>query len=82
MNDRQNSRILSSEKGNDGKKIIIVGAGLIDEFRFMVNPIVIGDGTPIFKGLGRLSLQLIKTRTFKSGNDIQIWQRIAILQPR
>jgi dihydrofolate reductase len=65
-------------KQQPGKDIVVGGsdlavsfikAGLIDEFRFMVNPIVIGDGTPIFKGLGtKLRLQLIKTRTFNSGN--------------
>jgi hypothetical protein len=35
----------------------------------MVNPIVLGAGTPLFKGIKMpLKLQLIKTRTFRSGN--------------
>jgi dihydrofolate reductase len=43
-------------------------AGLIDVFQFMVDPVVIGEGTPIFKGIGRqLDLKLTDTRTFKSG---------------
>ena len=55
--------------GGSDLAVSFIKAGLIDEFRFMVNPIVLGDGTPIFKGLGtKLSLKLIKTRTFKSGN--------------
>jgi len=68
-------RRLKQEPGRDiwvgGSDLAVsfIKAGLIDEFRFMINPIVIGDGTPIFKGLDtKLRLQLIKTRTFKSGN--------------
>ena len=45
--------------------------GLIDELRFMVNPIAIGKGTPIFKGLeGRMKLELLDTRRFRSGNTL------------
>ncbi len=55
--------------GGSDLAVSFIKAGLIDEFRFMVNPIVLGDGTPIFKGLGaKLRLQLVKTRTFDSGN--------------
>jgi dihydrofolate reductase len=44
-------------------------SNLIDEFRFMINPIMIGKGTPIFEGMrDRLNLQLTKTRKFASGN--------------
>ncbi|OGR87935.1 MAG: dihydrofolate reductase [Elusimicrobia bacterium RIFCSPLOWO2_01_FULL_60_11] len=42
--------------------------GLIDEYQFMVNPVVLGSGTPIFKGIKRkLDLKLTDTRTFRSG---------------
>jgi dihydrofolate reductase len=42
--------------------------GLIDEYQFMVDPVVLGDGTPIFKGLKHpLNLKLTATRTFRSG---------------
>jgi dihydrofolate reductase len=35
----------------------------------MVNPIVLGDGKPLFKGLNdKLHLKLLKTKTFKAGN--------------
>jgi dihydrofolate reductase len=46
-----------------------VREGLIDEFRFMINPVVLGGGTPIFRGMkGRMSLELVETRKFDSGN--------------
>ena len=28
-------------------------AGLMDSFQFMIDPIALGDGTPIFNGIGR-----------------------------
>lgn len=43
-------------------------AGLIDEYQVMVDPVAIGDGTPLFKGLKRkLDLELVASRAFPSG---------------
>lgn len=43
-------------------------AGLIDSYQIMIDPIALGDGTPIFKGITKkLQLELVNTRTFKSG---------------
>ncbi|HEX7574576.1 MAG TPA: dihydrofolate reductase family protein [Bacteroidota bacterium] len=43
--------------------------GLIDEYQFMVDPVVLGEGTPMFKGIKhRLNLKLTSTRTFENGN--------------
>lgn len=43
-------------------------AGLIDEYLIMLNPVVVGGGTPIFNGLeGNIDLQLTDSRVFKSG---------------
>jgi len=42
--------------------------GLVDELRLMVNPPVLGKGTPILGGLGRMNLKLGKRRAFASGN--------------
>lgn len=43
--------------------------GLVDELRIMVNPIVLGSGRPLFVGRqSPLRLQLVKSRTFGSGN--------------
>jgi dihydrofolate reductase len=55
--------------GGSDLAVSFIKAGLVDEFRFMVNPVVIGEGTPIFKGMGsKLNLELVRTRTFRSGN--------------
>ncbi|HZE85422.1 MAG TPA: dihydrofolate reductase family protein, partial [Puia sp.] len=65
-------------KQGSGKDMTLLGSGsiltqlaeqgLIDEYLFMVDPVAIGDGTPIFKGLRQeLRLELTMTRAFKSG---------------
>jgi len=43
--------------------------GLIDEFRIVINPIALTDGTSLLHGIRNpLRLRLLKTQTFKSGN--------------
>jgi dihydrofolate reductase len=43
--------------------------GLIDEYRIMVNPILLGEGKPLFRGLsGDVPLTLLQARTFGNGN--------------
>lgn len=43
-------------------------AGLIDEYEIMIDPVALGNGTPMFNGMKRqLDLKLVATRTFKSG---------------
>lgn len=70
---------ISKLKQEPGKEIAIFGSsdlaatlaeyGLIDEYRIIVNPVFLGDGTPLLKGIkDRLNLELLKARTFKSGN--------------
>jgi dihydrofolate reductase len=42
--------------------------GLIDEYRPLVYPVVLGSGTPFLPGLSeRIRLRLAETRTFPSG---------------
>jgi dihydrofolate reductase len=42
---------------------------IIDEYRIMVNPVILGSGKPLFRTEhGRLNLTLIKTKPFTSGN--------------
>jgi dihydrofolate reductase len=62
-----------------GKDILILGSGtivsafaglgLIDEYRLIVNPVVLGAGKTLFKDIKeRLKLKLAKTKMFNSGN--------------
>jgi dihydrofolate reductase len=42
--------------------------GLVDEYRLVISPIVVGGGKPYFPALDQpASLRLIETRTFHSG---------------
>lgn len=44
-------------------------AGLIDEYDILVNPLVLGRGTPLFKGITeRIDLKLIRSWAFRNGN--------------
>ncbi|MEW6722743.1 MAG: dihydrofolate reductase family protein [Candidatus Micrarchaeota archaeon] len=62
--------------GGSELAVSFVKEGLIDEFWFMVNPVVLGKGTPILAGLEqRLNLQLVKTKRFKSGNMLLHYRR-------
>ena len=46
----------------------LMQAGLIDEFRLFVHPVILGAGTPFFPALAdRIGLRLLETRTFGSG---------------
>lgn len=49
--------------------LTLLEEGILDEIRIMVNPLVIGSGTPLFSGTDKLrKFQLTSSRTFKSGN--------------
>lgn len=52
----------------------LAGKGLIDEYQFMIDPVVLGQGTPVFSGISHnLDLRLTGTRTFKSGVILLIY---------
>ena len=62
-----------------GKDVIILASsdlaarlaaeGLIDEYRIMVNPVLVGQGKPVFAGLAPdVSLRLLDMRMFGNGN--------------
>ena len=65
-------------KKQAGKNILIFGSpaashsllaeGLIDEFWIFVNPVLIGQGIPLFKGItDTTKLRLLETKIFSSG---------------
>ena len=65
-------------KQEPGMNMIIIGSpglthsfmerGLIDAYRVNVNPVVLGDGVPLFKNFrDRVNLKLSRSRTFPSG---------------
>jgi dihydrofolate reductase len=46
----------------------LTDAGLIDTYQFMIDPVAVGSGTPMFNGIKKkLDLELISSRTFNSG---------------
>ena len=76
---------IKSLKETPGKDIAIFGSanlcaslideGLIDEFRILINPVVLREGVPLFHNLkSPLKLTLVAARTFASGNVLVIYQ--------
>jgi dihydrofolate reductase len=66
-------------KQEEGKNILVGGVsvpsqlielGLIDEYRFVVGPIVVGEGRRLLEGVNlqeRLQIKLVDTKIFESG---------------
>ncbi len=72
-------------KEQTGKNIAVFGSsdlarllmqqGLIDEYRIMVNPVVLGAGKSLFDGLDRRQkLRLVGSKAFRSGNVLLHYQ--------
>ncbi|MEX2546553.1 MAG: dihydrofolate reductase family protein [Chloroflexota bacterium] len=46
----------------------LIAAGLVDEYRLLIHPVILGAGHPLFPPLEeRVSLRFIESRTFRSG---------------
>ncbi|HXS15028.1 MAG TPA: dihydrofolate reductase family protein [Candidatus Saccharimonadales bacterium] len=72
-------------KALPGKDMLVLGSsnlcvsllehGLLDELRIMINPVVIGKGTPLFEGIKKVQkFTLISSRNFTSGNVLLTYQ--------
>ncbi|GAL85890.1 hypothetical protein MYP_3119 [Sporocytophaga myxococcoides] len=73
------NEVVTNLKKEQGKDMAIFGSSdlaltfikhnLIDEYRIMVNPLVLGNGKRLFEGISsKLNLNLKSAKTFKSGN--------------
>lgn len=77
-----NASEVTGWKHMDGKDLVIYGSGqivqeftkhgLIDEYRVMVNPVVLGKGKPLFTD--PLKLTLLSSREFKNGNVLLTYE--------
>jgi len=77
---------ITRQKQRPGKPLIAYGGAtfareliahdLIDEYRFVVHPVALGKGLPIFDGLAQQrALELISSTSFPSGATAQIFRR-------
>lgn len=61
--------------GSGNLAMSLARANLIDEYRIMVNPVLLGEGNPLFRALpDRIKLKLINTRVFRSGNVLLCYE--------
>ena len=76
---------ISNLKKQSGKDLAIFGSAklmsvlmrmdLIDEHRVMLNPVILGTGTPLFQTKEKFNLKLLKTRAFRNGN-VLLWYEL------
>jgi dihydrofolate reductase len=67
-------------KQQDGKDIVVYGSGtivqqlarlrLIDQYRLMVNPVVLGEGKSMYAGLPQAKLKLLDVRPFEASGNV------------
>lgn len=79
-------REIEALKGEPGKDIMIFGSGsivslltrhgLIDEYRFVVGPVLLGSGRPLVGGVPEsLRLDLLEAKAYPSGNVVLRYAR-------
>ena len=78
---------IAALKEQPGKNLLLFGsadlavtlmhAGLIDEIRVIVAPIVLGAGTPLFKQVTKpFELKLVNSRVFRNGNVLLCYEPV------
>jgi dihydrofolate reductase len=61
--------------GSSNLSVTLIQYGLIDEFRILLNPVVLGRGTTLFTGIQKsLKLRLLRTQTFGNGNILLVYR--------
>jgi dihydrofolate reductase len=49
--------------------------GLVDEYRLILEPVALGDGLPLFKGLtAPLRLELVDAQTYSTGAALHVYR--------
>ncbi len=75
---RDVSEAVRKLKQQAGKNIVVwggasfasslIGLGLVDEYRLLVNPVILGKGKPLFRNMNeRRRIKLVETKKFRSG---------------
>ena len=77
---------ISRLKQQPGQDILIGGSGklvytllqhdLIDVYRLLVYPVVLGSGKRLFQDVSKMSLKLVETKGFPSGVVLLEYQRV------
>jgi dihydrofolate reductase len=76
---------ISALKREPGKDMIAWGgaafaqslsnAGLVDEYRLLLQPVALGNGLPLFKGLtAPLRLELVDAHTYSTGSALHVYR--------
>lgn len=61
--------------GSSDLALTFIKLNLIDEYRIIVSPVVLGNGKSLFSGLqNKLNLRLMNTKRFDSGNVLLYYQ--------
>jgi dihydrofolate reductase len=77
---------IAALKQQDGQEMIAWGGaafaqslsrlGLVDEYRLILQPVVLGQGLPLFSGLGEpFQLELVDARVYDSGAALHVYRR-------
>jgi dihydrofolate reductase len=79
---------IRQQKNQPGKNMVLfAGANIastfiehdfIDEYRLIVNPVVLGAGTPLFKEIkNQLKLKLLQAKPFQCGNTLLCYEPVS-----